>query len=71
VHCGLNTFVAKDYTVHSKIEGTVRYFKKKGPKTDIMHVTVEETVVAEYDHEADTRRNRRLAKCASPPLPHP
>jgi hypothetical protein len=32
---------------------------------------VEETVVAEYDHEADTRRNRRLAKCASPPLPHP
>jgi hypothetical protein len=78
VHCGPNTFVGKDYTVHAAMEGTVRFYKKKGPKTTVMHVTVEETTVPEYDKSASTRRNAKLAKyvspvhCAAhyPPQPH-
>lgn len=65
VHCGPNTFVAKDFTVHAKMEGTVRFYKKKGPKTSIMHVTVDETTVPEYDKSASTRRNAKLAKYVS------
>jgi len=69
VHCGPNTFVAKDFTVHSKMEGTVRFYKKKGPKTSVMHVTVDETIVADYDKSASTRKNAKLAKCVPPRLP--
>eukprot|EP00242_Pyramimonas_sp_CCMP2087_P001219 CAMPEP_0198231710 /NCGR_PEP_ID=MMETSP1445-20131203/115340_1 /TAXON_ID=36898 /ORGANISM="Pyramimonas sp., Strain CCMP2087" /LENGTH=155 /DNA_ID=CAMNT_0043912339 /DNA_START=648 /DNA_END=1115 /DNA_ORIENTATION=- len=58
VHCGPNTFVAKDYTIHSKIDGVVR-FKKTAMKKSVY---VEEAEEVEYDRTADTRKNRRLAK---------
>jgi hypothetical protein len=50
--------VAKDYTIHSKIDGVVR-FKKTSMKKSVY---VEEAEDVEYDRTADTRKNRRLAK---------
>eukprot|EP00976_Prorocentrum_cordatum_P084484 1185669-Prorocentrum_minimum.AAC.1 len=60
VHCGPNTFVGNDYTIHSKIDGVVKF--KKTFKEKSVYVVEKEEV--EYDRKADTRKNRRLAKCA-------
>mmetsp|Transcript_31800 Transcript_31800/g.69486 ORF Transcript_31800/g.69486 Transcript_31800/m.69486 type:complete len:154 (-) Transcript_31800:144-605(-) len=61
VHCGPNTFVGKDYTIHSKIDGVVKFKKTFKEKS----VSVEEFEEVEYDPPADPRRNRRLAKYPS------
>mmetsp|Transcript_13721 Transcript_13721/g.18844 ORF Transcript_13721/g.18844 Transcript_13721/m.18844 type:complete len:154 (+) Transcript_13721:249-710(+) len=57
-HCGENTFVARDFTIHSKIDGVVRFKETKTARTIHVDIPVEQ----EVDRTADTRRMRRLAK---------